>query len=115
MLLRWRCETCGQHLAHKGPGQQALLLKAVAGRAHIDPLLLHGPLQALDEDNVVAAPMPVHADLNPRDSVTGSAIEFSPPPPATYGHSEQQLSMRFNRIDNCWTPIGSWGFCGLES
>src|SRR4029077_16806368 len=41
----------------------ALLFDAVGGRAQVDPFVLHGPPQALDEDVVVAAPAAVHADL----------------------------------------------------
>src|SRR6201987_3646106 len=42
-----------------------LLFDAVGGRTQIDPLVLHGPPQALDKDVVVAAPASVHADLDP--------------------------------------------------
>src|SRR5437868_3717302 len=43
----------------------ALLFDAVGCRAQVDPFVLHGPPQALDEDVVVAAPASVHADLDP--------------------------------------------------
>src|SRR5258707_13219373 len=43
----------------------ALLFDAVGRWAQIDPFVLHGPPQALDEDVVVAAPASVHADLDP--------------------------------------------------
>src|SRR6476660_10335376 len=43
----------------------ALLFDAVGGGAQVDPFVLHGPPQALDEDVVVAAPAPVHTDLDP--------------------------------------------------
>src|SRR5260370_10620354 len=46
-------------------GQAALLFDAVGRRAQVDPFVLHGPPQALDEDVVVAAPASVHADLDP--------------------------------------------------
>src|SRR5260221_7949100 len=46
-------------------GQAALLFDAGGGRAQIDPFVLHGPPQALDEDVVVATPASVHADLDP--------------------------------------------------
>src|SRR6516165_7392595 len=36
--------------------QAALLFDAVGRRAPVDPFVLHGPPQALDEDVVVAAP-----------------------------------------------------------
>src|ERR1700736_5784075 len=42
----------------------ALLFDAVGRRAQVDPFVLHGPPQALDEDVVVAAPASVHADLD---------------------------------------------------
>jgi len=45
-------------------GKAALLFDAVGGWAQIDPLVLHGPPQALDKDVVVAAPASVHADLD---------------------------------------------------
>src|SRR5665213_4342207 len=47
-------------------GKAALLLDAVGCRAQIDPFVLHGPPQALDENIIVAATAPVHAD---RDAV----------------------------------------------
>jgi hypothetical protein len=37
---------------------------AVGRRAQVDPFVLHGPPQALDEDIVVAAPASIHADLD---------------------------------------------------
>src|SRR5438876_1762228 len=43
----------------------ALLFDAVGGGAQVDPFVLHGPPQALDEDIVVAAPASIHADLDP--------------------------------------------------
>src|SRR5712672_2923119 len=43
----------------------ALLFDAVGRWAQVDPFVLHGPPQALDEDVVVAAPASVHADLDP--------------------------------------------------
>ena len=43
----------------------ALLFDAVGRWAQIDPFVLHGPPQALDEDVVVATPAPVHADRDP--------------------------------------------------
>src|SRR5256885_15419468 len=43
----------------------ALLSDAVGRWAQVDPLVLHGPPQALDKDVVVAAPASVHADLDP--------------------------------------------------
>src|SRR3989442_7659561 len=46
-------------------GEAALLFDAVGRRTQIDPFVLDGPPQALDEDVVVAAPAPVHADLDP--------------------------------------------------
>src|SRR5437764_2811206 len=46
-------------------GKTALLFDAVGGWAQVDPFMLHGPPQALDEDVVVAAPASVHADLDP--------------------------------------------------
>src|ERR1700745_3936864 len=46
-------------------GKAALLFDAVSRRAQIDPFVLHGPPQALDKDVVVAAPTPIHADLDP--------------------------------------------------
>src|SRR5215471_10514148 len=45
-------------------GKAALLFDAVGGWAQIDPLVFHGPPQALDKDVVVAAPASVHADLD---------------------------------------------------
>jgi hypothetical protein len=42
----------------------ALLFDAVGCWAQVDPFVLHGPPQALDEDVVVAAPASVHADLD---------------------------------------------------
>src|ERR1700737_4415072 len=42
----------------------ALLFDAVGRWAQVDPFVLHGPPQALDEDVVVAAPASVHADLD---------------------------------------------------
>jgi hypothetical protein len=38
---------------------------AVGRGAQADPLVLHGPPQALDEDVVVASPASIHADLDP--------------------------------------------------
>ena len=35
----------------------ALLFEAIRRRAQVDPFVLHGPPQALDEDVVVAAPV----------------------------------------------------------
>jgi hypothetical protein len=35
-------------------GKAALLFDAVGSRAQVDPFVLHGPAQALDEDVVVA-------------------------------------------------------------
>src|SRR5499433_583398 len=46
-------------------GKAALLFDAAGGWAQVDPLVLHGPPQALDKDVVVAAPASVHADLDP--------------------------------------------------
>src|SRR4029077_6452408 len=43
----------------------ALLFDAVGRGAQVDPFVLHGPPQALDEDVVVTAPASVHADLDP--------------------------------------------------
>src|SRR5258706_15119908 len=43
----------------------ALLFDAIRRRAQVDPFVLHGPPQALDEDVVVAAPAAVHADRDP--------------------------------------------------
>src|SRR5580692_10644869 len=43
----------------------ALLFDAVRRWTQVDPFVLHGPPQALDEDVVVAAPASVHADLDP--------------------------------------------------
>src|SRR5256714_15422745 len=43
----------------------ALLFDAVGRWAQVDPFVLHGPPQTLDKDVVVAAPAPVHADLDP--------------------------------------------------
>src|SRR6202048_2029235 len=43
----------------------ALLFDSIGGRAQVDPFVLHGPPQALDEDVVVAAPAAVHADRDP--------------------------------------------------
>src|SRR5207302_9944857 len=43
----------------------ALLFDAVGGGAQVDPFVLHGPPQALDEDIVVAAPASIHGDLDP--------------------------------------------------
>src|SRR5574338_1224607 len=46
-------------------GREAPLLReAVGARAQIDPLVLDRPPQPLDEDVVVAAPAPVHADAD---------------------------------------------------
>src|SRR5689334_23724783 len=45
---------------------KAMLLFDAGGRgAQVDPFVLHGPPQALDEDVVIAAPASVHADLDP--------------------------------------------------
>src|SRR5438046_8536826 len=46
-------------------GKAALLFDAVGRGAQVDPFVLHGPPQALDEDVVVAAPASIHADLDP--------------------------------------------------
>src|SRR5271154_527973 len=46
-------------------GKAALLFDAVGRWAQVDPFVLHGPPQALDEDVVVAAPASIHADLDP--------------------------------------------------
>src|SRR5207253_8886058 len=43
----------------------ALLFDAVRRGAQVDPFVLHGPPQALDEDVVVTAPASIHADLDP--------------------------------------------------
>jgi hypothetical protein len=43
----------------------ALLFDAVGRWTQVDPSVLHGSPQALDEDVVVAAPASVHADLDP--------------------------------------------------
>src|ERR1700757_1141794 len=43
----------------------ALLFDAVGRWTQVDPFVVHGPPQALDEDVVVAAPASVHADLDP--------------------------------------------------
>src|SRR6478735_1181569 len=43
----------------------ALLFDAVGCWAQVDPFVLHGPPQALDEDVVMAAPASVHADRDP--------------------------------------------------
>ena len=45
-------------------GETALLLESIGRRAQIDPLMLHRPPQALDEDVVVATTAPIHADLD---------------------------------------------------
>src|SRR4051812_1478035 len=45
-------------------GKAALLFDAVGGWTQVDPFMLHGPPQALDEDVVVAAPASIHADLD---------------------------------------------------
>src|SRR6202030_3804844 len=49
----------------KKRAKAALLFDAVGGGAQVDPFVLHGPPQALDEDVVVAAPAPVHTDVDP--------------------------------------------------
>jgi len=49
----------------KKRAKAALLFDAVGGGAQVDPFVLHGPPQALDEDVVVAAPASVHADRDP--------------------------------------------------
>src|SRR5437879_5274609 len=46
-------------------GKAALLFDAVGGWAQVDPFVLHGPPQALDEYIVMAAPASIHADLDP--------------------------------------------------
>ena len=46
-------------------GKAAPLFDAVGCRARVDPFMLHGPPQALDEDVVVAAPASIYADLDP--------------------------------------------------
>src|SRR5438270_7030566 len=46
-------------------GKAALLFDAAGGWAQVDPFMLHGPPQALDEDVVVAAPASIRADLDP--------------------------------------------------
>src|SRR5207237_2493779 len=46
----------------KKRAKAALLFDAVGGGAQVDPLVLHGPPQALDEDVVVATPASIHAD-----------------------------------------------------
>src|ERR1700726_5016027 len=46
-------------------GKAALLFDSIGRWAQVDPFVLHGPPQALDEDVVVAAPAPIHADLDP--------------------------------------------------
>src|SRR5580693_10224119 len=46
----------------KKRAKAALLFDAVGGGAQVDPFVLHGPPQALDEDVVMAAPAPVHVD-----------------------------------------------------
>jgi transposase len=57
-------------------------LESIGRRAQIDPLVLHRPPQALDEDVVVATTAPIHADLDPmiqqhpRERLTG---ELRPP------------------------------------
>src|SRR5437868_13857241 len=43
----------------------ALLFDAVRRGAQVDPFVLLGPPQALDEDVVVTAPASIHADLDP--------------------------------------------------
>src|SRR5580700_4290317 len=43
----------------------ALLFDSIGCWAQVDPFVLHGPPQALDEDVVVAAPAAVHTDLDP--------------------------------------------------
>src|SRR5580700_7849078 len=43
----------------------ALLFDSIGRWAQVDPFVLHGPLQALDEDVVMAAPASIHADLDP--------------------------------------------------
>jgi hypothetical protein len=43
----------------------ALLLKPIGRRAQVYPFVLHRPPKALDEDIVVAASTPIHADLDP--------------------------------------------------
>ena len=48
----------------KKRAKAALLFDAVGGGAQV-AFVLHGPPQALDEDVVVAAPAPVHTDLDP--------------------------------------------------
>src|SRR5580692_3571364 len=42
----------------------ALLFDSIGRWTQVDPFVLHGPPQALDEDVVVAAPASVHADLD---------------------------------------------------
>src|ERR1700751_3479677 len=49
----------------KKRAKAALLFDAVGRWTQVDPFVLHGPPQALDEDVVVAAPASVHADLDP--------------------------------------------------
>ena len=46
-------------------GKAALLFDAVGRWAQVDPFVLHGPPQTLDEDVVVAAPASIHADRDP--------------------------------------------------
>jgi hypothetical protein len=46
-------------------GKAALLFDAVGRGTQVDPFVLHGPPQALDEDVVVATPASIHADRDP--------------------------------------------------
>src|ERR1700746_2135919 len=53
-----------QIIPFKELAKAALFFDAVGRWAQVDPFVLHGPPQALDEDVVVAAPAAVHADLD---------------------------------------------------
>ena len=84
-------------------GETALLLESIGRRAQIDPLVLHRPPQALNEDVVVATTAPIHADLDamiqqhPGERFTGELRPLIGIEDARLGESDESLAGGLNR------------------
>jgi len=83
-------------------GETALLLESIGRRAQIDPLVLHRPPQALNEDVVVATTAPIHADLDamiqqhPGERFTGELRPLIGIEDARLGESDKSFAEGLN-------------------
>ena len=83
-------------------GETALLLESIGRRSQIDPLVLHRPPQALNEDVVVATTAPIHADLDamiqqhPGERFTGELRPLIGIEDARLGESDKSFAQGLN-------------------